>query len=433
MKQPAAANPHTSREWCYGRAMTDEPQETASNLRVRELRIAGLRTLADVRLPLDGLTVLIGDNGSGKSSILEACEILRRAASEDFPRELATVHGGVRALLRHGAGRLALGVRLSSASRDYQYSIVLGPEGTVESESLVDVGGKPEVVFDRRPARGERHNTHLHVFVRGEDGTETEHHVEGDYLGLTLFGRVSGNHAIQAVREALRRIDVQFPFDATARWAQRSRGLSSNLRDPTVIEQADGLERFGANLANVFQALKNDYSENHWQETMALVRMGLGQQIESINTRPDASGGFISLRLKYRGIDEQVPAFSLSDGMLAYLCWVALYRTSDQSLLAFDEPEVHLHPELLARVVGFLEAIAEKRPVLIATHSDRLLDCLSEPARSVVLCEIDNELATRLVRPDAERLAEWLRDYRGLGDIRGAGHAQSVLTRHDVT
>ncbi len=120
--------------------------------------------------------------------------------------------------------------------------------------------------------------------------------------------------------------------------------------------------------------------------------------------------------------------------MLAYLCWVALYRTSDQnvSLLAFDEPEVHSHPELLARVVGFLEAIAEKRPVIIATRSDRLLDCLSEPARSVVLYETDEELATRLVRPDAERLATWLRDYRGVGDIRGAGHARSVFTRHDV-
>ncbi len=204
------------------------------------------------------------------------------------------MHGGVRALLRHGARRLTLGVRLSSASRDYQYSLALGPEGTVESESLLDVKGKPEVVFERRPAKGEKHNTHLHVFVRGEDGTETEHHVEDDGLGLSLFGRGSSHHAIQAVREALRGIDVQFPFDATARWAQRSRRLSSPLRDPTVIEQADGLERFGANLANVFQALKNDYSEPHWQETMTPVRMGLGQQVESINTRPDASGGFIS-------------------------------------------------------------------------------------------------------------------------------------------
>jgi predicted ATPase len=39
--------------------------------RITELRVQGVRTLADVRLRLDGLTVLIGDNGSGKSTLIE--------------------------------------------------------------------------------------------------------------------------------------------------------------------------------------------------------------------------------------------------------------------------------------------------------------------------------------------------------------------------
>ncbi len=42
------ANPHTTRKYCYGRAAMDEPSVTLSNLHVRELSIAGLRTLADV-------------------------------------------------------------------------------------------------------------------------------------------------------------------------------------------------------------------------------------------------------------------------------------------------------------------------------------------------------------------------------------------------
>jgi hypothetical protein len=53
---------------------------------ITELRIEGLRTIEKVRLRLDGLTVLIGDNGTGKSSILEACEILRRATGRRFMR-----------------------------------------------------------------------------------------------------------------------------------------------------------------------------------------------------------------------------------------------------------------------------------------------------------------------------------------------------------
>lgn len=45
--------------------------------RLTSLRIEGLRTLADVTLSLDGLTVLVGENGTGKSTITEALELVR--------------------------------------------------------------------------------------------------------------------------------------------------------------------------------------------------------------------------------------------------------------------------------------------------------------------------------------------------------------------
>jgi predicted ATPase len=119
--------------------------------------------------------------------------------------------------------------------------------------------------------------------------------------------------------------------------------------------------------------------------------------------------------------------------MLSYLAFVALFRLdgAQSSLMALDEPDLHLHPQLLMRVLDMLEAMARKFPVLIATHSDRLLDGLSKPAKSVVLCELDEKRATRLIRPDPKALALWLERYRGLGDIRSAGHEASVLKRRE--
>src|SRR5439155_15678001 len=106
----------------------------------------------------------------------------------------------------------------------------------------------------------------------------------------------------------------------------------------------------------------------------------------------DPGGGTIALWLKYTSVDPQLPASALSDGSLAYLALVDLYRLpTHASLLAFDEPELHLHPELLMRALDFFEAMARDRPVLLATHSDRLLDGLSEPSRAAVLCELDEE------------------------------------------
>ncbi|MCU0694257.1 MAG: ATP-binding protein, partial [Polyangiaceae bacterium] len=52
--------------------------------RILALRIRNVRTLREVDLPLSGMTVLVGENGTGKSSSLEACEILRRAAGPEL-------------------------------------------------------------------------------------------------------------------------------------------------------------------------------------------------------------------------------------------------------------------------------------------------------------------------------------------------------------
>lgn len=412
--------------------------------RITEIHAKGLRSLADVRLRLDGLTVLIGDNGSGKSSLIEVCELLQRAASESFSEDLNRIHGGVGSLLRAGAEHLELGlvIALEGGSHErFEYSFALDRSGVILRELLDWVRGEldddGDAVIEQRVGiisrEGGLYRSSSFTFLIDEKGVPpVERTIDPKRLALSSFGEFPPHWLMREVLAALRAIDVHVPFDTTARWVQRSRGQPSSLRGAATIEPAEALSRFGANLPNAWSALKNDFSEAHWRETMDYVRLGLGPDVESVNVRADPGGGSIALRLKYAGLDEQIPSFAISDGTLAYLAFVALYRlNTKKSLIAFDEPETHLHPELLQRVLGFFEAMAKERPVLLATHSDRLLDGLSDPARSVVLCELDERRATRLVRPDPDALRDWLTDYRGLGDVRGAGHAASILTRRE--
>jgi predicted ATPase len=249
-----------------------------------------------------------------------------------------------------------------------------------------------------------------------------------------LYGAdVTGERAVQVIAAALRDIHVHLPFEVMPAWAARALDRKSALRASAPLAPANRLEKLGLNLANAFHALKNNYSPEEWQRTLGYIRLGLGEQIEDISTLADPGGGSIGLSLKRKNLDRQIPASQLSDGMLSYLAFVALFRLqgSRPSLVALDEPDLHLHPRLLMRVLDMFEAMARDFPVLVATHSDRLLDGLSDPARSVVLCELDEKQATRLYRPDPRMLEKWLERYRGLGDIRGAGHEASVLTRKE--
>jgi predicted ATPase len=107
---------------------------------------------------------------------------------------------------------------------------------------------------------------------------------------------------------------------------------------------------------------------------------------------------------------------------------VALIRLDDgRTLLAFDEPETHLHPALLARVVTLFEDAASRYPVVLSTHSDRLLDALPDPVASVVVSELDALHRTKLRRLDPEQFEKWRDDYLGVGDIRAESQLESIL------
>jgi predicted ATPase len=389
--------------------------------RISEIRIRGMKACEDVVLCPNALTVLIGDNGSGKSTILEALELLSRAALDpDWLRSsFIRRHGGLEALLRQGSDELVLGVTIEGEGRPrltYEIAIAASGSRTVIARETLDAHSGRE--------------TPLHVIQRTEDRTRVfDVTVKGlvsievtNELVLTHFGEAAQPH-IARVKAILAKLDVHVPFAVGALWVPAERP-SFSLRGAQPPEPTDALERLGHNLALCFHTLRNEHSER-WPEILDRVRLGLGPEVGDIVT-PFLGRG-IELALRWQGLRKPIPAQSLSDGQLSFLAFVALVELGQDRLIAFDEPESHLHPMLLARVAWMLEAKAEHTPVIVTTHSDRFLDALSNPASSVVLCELDSRRATQLHRPDPTALAQWLERYRGLGEIRAEGYEAHVF------
>jgi predicted ATPase len=55
---------------------------------VEEIRLQNFRAFENARLQLSDLTFLVGRNGAGKSSLLDAVDLLRQSTSESLENAL---------------------------------------------------------------------------------------------------------------------------------------------------------------------------------------------------------------------------------------------------------------------------------------------------------------------------------------------------------
>lgn len=99
----------------------------------------------------------------------------------------------------------------------------------------------------------------------------------------------------------------------------------------------------------------------------------------------------------------------------------ALYNPSPTSanLICIEEPELGLHPDILPTLAEILKEVSHKKQLIITTHSEILIDALSDTPESVIVCE-NNDGHTILKRLSYKDLKEWLEEY-SLGELWNRG------------
>jgi len=369
---------------------------------------------SETTLGMKPLNVLIGPNGSGKSNFIEALGLLH-AAPTDI-RVPIREGGGVvdwlwRGDRRPSSARLEVVVDNPRGQQPLRYSIEFGASNgrfellaeKLENQHPYPDQNKPYFYLTSKGGRAtlnyrDPDNRQQHQQLRPEDvdfdqsilaqRKDPDHYPEITYLGRQL-GKI--------------RLYREWTFGRNTALGQPQK---PDLPNDFLLED-------GSNLGLILSRLALDV------ETKQAVLEALHQLYDGISDfRVSVENNAVQLFLQERNIT--VPATRLSDGTLRYLCLLTvLCDPEPPPLVCLEEPELGLHPDVLPQLADLLDDASRRCQLVVTTHSDTLVDALTEDVGVVVVCE-KHDGKTTMRRLDPAKLSHWLKKYR-LGQLWSTG------------
>jgi len=356
-------------------------------------------------LDLENLNVLIGPNGAGKSNLIEAVSMMRAAP------------GDIRSVVRRGGGAgewIWKGGKEVAASIDFVFD---NPQG-------------------RQPIR------HVLSFRKGELGFRLEdERIENETADAGAddpyfyYRFYEGHPMVNTIQEKKRSLAHET--------VDGERSILAQRRDPEWYPELSYLAEiyekvriyrewaFGRN-AVFREPQKADMRNDRLEEDFS----NLGLFLNRLRRTPKAKAAILEgLRDLYDGVTDfdvfieggtvqvfftegnfVIPATRLSDGTLRYLCLLAiLVDPAPPPLICIEEPELGLHPDILPKLADLMVAAAERTQLIVTTHSDILVDAMTECPETVIVCE-KHEGMTQMQRLRKGDLAVWIDKYR-LGQL----------------
>jgi predicted ATPase len=358
-------------------------------------------------IPLRPLNVLIGPNGAGKSNLLEAMELLRST-----PKDLLTPirdGGGVRDWLWKGAQGLPtarIQAVIENPNSNHRSNIRHVLHFTEVSQRFELTDERVELEF---PDHG---HTDPYFFYKFEQGRGVLN-VKGQQRKLQWEEIEPAQSILSQRKDPDQYPEITYLGNVYAKIRLYREWSFGRYTIPRLPQKTDlpneFLEPDGSNLGLVLNRLRREPAV---KKRLLTALQALYEGIEDYDVQIE--GGTVQVFLQEGRFT--VPATRLSDGTLRYLCLLAiLCHPTPPPLVCLEEPELGLHPDILPTLAELLKEASERCQLIVTTHSDVLVDAMSDQPESVLVAE-NTEQGTAFTRLDAEKLKPWLEKYR-LGQL----------------
>ncbi len=401
---------------------------------IKSIRLKNLLSFGSKgeEIELEPLNVLIGRNASGKSNLIDSIGLLHKAPTNFAstiregggisewlwkgaePNPVAEIeidigHPEEESSLQHKISFTRVGQRLEIVEEfiDYEYSIDADNMATTQIYRYQ--GGKVELFGQIISEENIKFSVAAEMF--GHKGLPKDLLSKVNESVLSKLKLPSQYPDIAYLAIMLEQIKIYKHWD-TERNSSLRRPQSVDLPDDFLLEDASNL---GLVLNDLHLKRANKKIVNNLKEFY--------NEVEDYSTK--IQGGTVQIFIHEEGLSQPIPATRLSDGTLRYLCLLTiLCHPSPPPLICIEEPELGLHPDVLHTVAKLLIEASQRTQLIVTTHSDILVDALSETPEAILVCERDID-GTHFRRLDRDVLKEWLEKYT-LGELWRMGEIGAV-------
>lgn len=342
--------------------------------------VGGFKSLRKVNIDLGQVTVLIGLNGTGKSSVIQALVVLKQSLRRN---QLITSGptidlGDFNDVVSFGRKGISFSISGSTlfdgrpfaepkSRASYQYEFTSGQDGVVSSDAFVDIG---QFHFD---GSWKESRSVVSKEISIAEGNITLSYHPNDTIGMPM--RRIGSRASPGYEEE---------HDEAARTLTRVFGvIESEIRSIFVVPPSRGLDKpqyplEGGPHQDILDSKGTSQQSSHLASTIAYtseIEEMISQHIYRITGLkvrhklvPDRQ---VSIRTRR---DINIVNEGFGTNQLVHL-FAQVESSPLGSLVAIEEPEIHLHPKAQAEIAEVLLEIAKKedKHFLISTHSEHFL------------------------------------------------------------
>ena len=358
---------------------------------------------AEATVELGALNVLIGANGCGKSNLMDVIALLKAAAGGELSDEF---RGKALEWPWKGESMSMPGMCVVSewkhGPRVYRHDM------TVNVRDSGEYSINPEWLG--LGTAGARR-------IIGQKGGRMESVLRGRIGGLWVDRRAWKNCPYDDPSDFHR--DCVVAMSDVHVYRARYVGRTGRGQNPLrVAGTADKLnKRVSESLDNFPNVLNRVYAVSECREFIDEKIREFYEDARDLYF--SVAHGAVEMVLRESG-GRSTPASRMSDGMLNWLFLLTvLLDPKPPALVCIDEPETGMHPDMLPTLARMLIDASSRTQLVVATHSDMLVDCFADLPEAVVVCDKEDGV-TQMKRLTAEEFQDWKEEGLGMAWISGA-------------